>query len=177
MVIQMIRFIKRMFPFLTGYPNRKGGILLKLQDVMSTDLEYVSTKDNLYEAACLMRDHNIGLIPVVDQGKLVGVVTDRDIVVRGVAERRPNSLEVGKVMSSTLVKGFPEMSVGEAEELMAQAQVRRLPVVDHENRLVGIVSLGDLALRARKNVTHAVSEISETHDPTSSNDLQSSSFH
>lgn len=150
---------------------------MNIQDVMSTDLEYVSIEDNLYEAACLMRDHNIGMIPVVDEGKLVGVVTDRDLVVRGMAERRPNSLEVGKVMSKVLVKGFPDMSVEEAEKLMAEAQVRRLPVVDHENRLIGVISLGDLALRADKNVSHAISKISETHDSTSSNDLQSFPIH
>lgn len=152
---------------------------MKLKDIMSTDLEYVSIDDNIFEAACLMRDHNIGLIPVVDQRKLVGVVTDRDLVVRGIAERRPNSLEVGKVMSSVLVKGFPDMSVEEAITIMQDAQVRRLPVVDQADHLVGVVSLGDIALKnsQKEMVSQAFSEISETHNPNASNDIQSSPVH
>lgn len=153
----------------------KGGFSLQLKDIMSTDIEYLSREDNIYEAACLMRDHNIGMIPVVHEGRLMGVVTDRDIVVRGVAERRPNSLEVGKIMSRVLVKGKPQMSTEEAAKMMADAQVRRLPIVDEQDRLVGIISLGDLAKHdADRTVLHTISEISETHDPTASNDIQPS---
>lgn len=152
---------------------------MQLKNFMSTDLEYLSAHDNMYEAACLMRDHNIGMIPVVDQNKLVGVVTDRDIVIRGVAERRPNSLEVGKIMSSVLVKGTPEMSVDEAAKVMADAQVRRLPIVDQNDRLVGIISLGDMAQKqsTTADISQIVSEISETHNPHASNDLQSPQMH
>lgn len=149
---------------------------MKLKDVMSTDLEYVTVHDNLYEAACLMRDHNIGLVPVVDQKKkLVGVVTDRDLVVRGIAERRPNSLEVGKVMSSVLVKGSPDMTVEEAIQQMQDAQVRRLPVVNPEDQLVGIVTLGDLAKKKPKEkmISQTLSKISEDRNPYASNDIQS----
>lgn len=152
---------------------------MKLKDIMSTDLEYVSVDDSIFEAACLMRDHNIGLIPVVDQKELVGVVTDRDLVIRGIAERRPNSLEVGKVMSSVLVKGFPDMSIEEAINRMQDAQVRRLPVVDQAGHLVGIVSLGDIALKnpEKQAVSQALQEISETHNPNASNDLQTPPVH
>lgn len=153
---------------------------MKIQDIMSTDLEYLSVNDNLFEAACLMRDHNIGLIPVVDaQKKLVGVVTDRDLVVRGIAERRPNSLEVGKIMSSVLVKASPDMSIDEAVQVMEESQVRRLPVVDNEDYLVGVVTLGDIALKdsREKMVSKALSKISETRNPYASNDIQPPSVH
>ena len=149
---------------------------MQLKDLMVTDLEYVSVNDNLYEAACLMRDHNIGLLPVVDEErKLVGVVTDRDLVIRGIAERRPNSLEIGKVMSSVLVKASPETTVEEAIQLMQDAQVRRLPVVNEDDQLVGIVSLGDIALRNPKQemVSKTLSKISETRNPYASNHIQS----
>lgn len=149
---------------------------MKLKEIMSTDLEYMTVDDNLYEAACLMRDHNIGMIPVVDhEGKLVGVVTDRDLVIRGIAERRPNSLEIGKVMSSVLVKGSPEMTVDEAIRQMQEAQVRRLPIVDQQDRLVGIVSLGDLALKAPQDhmLSQTSKKISETRNPYASNHIQS----
>lgn len=149
---------------------------MQLKDLMVTDLEYVSVNDNLYEAACLMRDHNIGLLPVVDEErKLVGVVTDRDLVIRGIAERRPNSLEIGKVMSSVLVKASPETTVEEAIQLMQDAQVRRLPIVNEDDQLVGIVSLGDIALKNPKQemVSRTLSKISESRNPYASNDIQS----
>lgn len=145
----------------------------QLRDIMSTDVAYCSPQDNVYEAASLMKDHNVGMIPVVENGVLKGVVTDRDLVIRGIAERKPNSMTVGQIMSNQLLTGTPDMSIDEAARLMAEAQVRRLPVVEN-NKLVGIVSLGDLAVQGRyeDEAGRALNEISETHNPRVSNDIQ-----
>lgn len=144
----------------------------KLKDIMSTDLAYLSPNDNLFEAATMMRDHNIGMIPVVENGTLKGVVTDRDIVIRGVADKKPNSTTISEIMSSQLVYGTPDMSVDEAARLMADTQVRRLPVIENE-KLVGVVSLGDMAVRQpyQDEASQALNEISETHNPHASNDI------
>jgi CBS domain-containing protein len=151
---------------------------MQVKDLMSTDVAVLSPEDNLYEAACLMRDQNVGAIPIVKQGKLIGMITDRDIVVRGVAEKRPNSLRVDKLMSSYLVQGSPDMRVAEAAQIMGEAQVRRLPIVE-QGRLVGMVSLGDLALHqeSKNEMQQAISEISETHNPQQSNDLPKPPLH
>jgi CBS domain-containing protein len=115
-----------------------------VRDVMSTNVEYCTPVDNVYEVAVKMRDLNVGAIPIVDHGRLIGMITDRDLVVRGIAEKRPGSTQVTEIMSDQLVTVTPDTSVQEAAEQMARHQIRRLPVVEN-GRLVGIVSLGDLA--------------------------------
>ncbi|AEV18585.1 CBS domain protein [Geobacillus thermoleovorans CCB_US3_UF5] len=133
-----------------------------VRDVMSTDVQYCTPLDNLYEAAVKMRDFNVGAIPIVDDGRLVGMITDRDIVVRGMAEKRPGSTAVTEVMSRDLVTLSPDDSVQKAADMMARHQIRRLPVVEN-GRLVGIISLGDLATNrySDERAGRALSEISE----------------
>ncbi|KPD01270.1 Hypoxic response protein 1 [Geobacillus sp. BCO2] len=118
--------------------------------------------DNLYEVAVKMRDFNIGAIPIVDDGRLVGMITDRDMVVRGMAEKHPGSTAVTEVMSRDLVTLSPDDSVQKAADMMARHQIRRLPVVEN-GRLVGIISLGDLATNrySDERAGRALSEISE----------------
>jgi CBS domain-containing protein len=114
-------------------------------------------------AARMMRDEDVGSIPVTDEGSLAGIITDRDIAVRVVAEGiDPETATVGEFMSSNIITGHPEMSIEEAARLMGREQIRRLPVLDR-NRLVGIVSLGDLALEtpADEEVEEALEEISQ----------------
>ncbi|MGA8944085.1 MAG: CBS domain-containing protein [Thermoactinomyces sp.] len=144
-----------------------------LRDIMSTNVYSVTPQDNVYEVAERMRQSNIGMMPVVDNGQLVGVVTDRDLVTRGIANKMPGSSSVADIMSTNLVYGTPDMSVDEAARLMAEAQVRRLPVVEN-NRVVGVVSIGDLAVREpyQDEAGQALNKISETHNPNASNDLQ-----
>ena len=136
----------------------------KVQDVMSTDVQFCTPLDNVYEVAVKMKDYDIGAVPICEDGVLLGIITDRDIALRGVADKHPGSTKVTDIMSSNLVKIPQTMSVEEAAELMAKEQVRRLPVVEGD-KLVGIVSLGDLAVRKRysDNVSKALSEISECH--------------
>jgi CBS domain-containing protein len=109
-----------------------------------------------------MKDLNVGAIPIVENNQLVGMITDRDLVVRGIAEKHAGSNPVTNVMSDNLVTITPEASVEEAAHLMAQHQVRRLPVVEH-GQLIGILALGDLAVdqMSDDSAGDALSDISE----------------
>lgn len=121
---------------------------MKLEDVMSHQVLTVSADSTATDAARTMHRHNIGALPVVSHGHMVGIVTDRDIVMRGVAAGKdPNGLPVSQVMSQPVVCGSPNMDVSQATHLMAEKQVRRLPVV-HDGQLVGFVSLGDIAIHS-----------------------------
>ncbi len=135
-----------------------------IREIMTDDVECCSLLDNVYEAAVKMKELNVGAIPIVDQGKLVGMITDRDIVIRGVAEKRPASSKVETVMSKQLISITPDASTQEAARLMADNQIRRLPVVEGD-QLVGIVSLGDFAVREMTDdqAKAALSEISEAN--------------
>lgn len=120
-------------------------------DVMSRGVKTVLPEQTLREVARLMREENVGIVPVTDaQGRLLGVVTDRDLVVRAVSEDRlPSQVRVADIMSSEdLEVATPDDSVHELIELMGRKQVRRIPVVERDNRLVGIVAMGDIATRA-----------------------------
>lgn len=118
-----------------------------LREIMTKDVATVTLKDNVYEVACKMRDWNVGSIPVVDEKEdVIGVITDRDIVIRGLAEKREGSAATELVMTRDIVLGQPGMTVNEAAQIMAKHQIRRLPVVDNR-KLVGIVALADMAVR------------------------------
>lgn len=135
----------------------------QIKDVMSQPTATLTTQDNVYEAAVLMKQYNVGFIPVLEQDRVVGLLTDRDIVVRGIAEKKPNSSRIRHVMTEQLITISPDQSIDEAADLMAEHQIRRLLVVD-DGKLVGIVSLGDLAVRTplMDEASHALSEISES---------------
>lgn len=135
-----------------------------IREIMTTDVETCSLLDNVFEVAVKMKENNVGAIPIVDGEKLVGMITDRDIVIRGIAEKKPPSSKVEVVMSDHLVTITPDTSTEEAAKLMADHQIRRLPIVEGD-RLVGIVALGDLAVEPKfdNKAEIALSEISE-HD-------------
>ncbi|QTM99308.1 CBS domain-containing protein [Sediminibacillus dalangtanensis] len=135
----------------------------KLREVMTTDLSVCSADDTLTEAAKIMTDHNVGAVPVCGTNReLLGMITDRDLVVRGLAREKSPSTKISDVMSGKLYSVAPDTSVQEASSLMAEKQIRRLPVVEN-GKLAGIVSLGDLALEEKSNLAagHALEEISE----------------
>ncbi|MBM7659493.1 CBS domain-containing protein [Bacillus mesophilus] len=138
-----------------------------VRDVMTTNVEYCTPLDNVYEVAVKMKDLNVGAIPICEDEKLIGMITDRDLVIRGYAEKRSGSFEVTGVMSSDLTTVKPETTLEEATRIMAEKQIRRLPVVDN-GHLVGIVALGDLAVNqmSDERAGHALSEISEPAHPT-----------
>jgi CBS domain-containing protein len=123
---------------------------MKIRDVMTPNPRTVSPNDTIQAAAQIMQAEDTGAVPVVTDGRVLAVVTDRDIVVRVVAEGGSYSSPVGNIATKSVVCATPEMSTGEASELMSEHQIRRLPVVEND-RLVGIVSLGDLAVKEGKD--------------------------
>ncbi|HEX5129711.1 MAG TPA: CBS domain-containing protein [Usitatibacter sp.] len=119
---------------------------MKISDVMTPNPKTVAPGDDLQMAARIMRDEDAGSVPVVEDGRVIGLVTDRDIVIRAVADG-DFDCTVEDICSDDVVCVRPEQSTAEAAELMSEHQIRRLPVVDDDDRLMGIVSLGDLAVK------------------------------
>ena len=121
---------------------------MKISDVMSTNVAEVGPRDTLQTAAAKMAEINVGSLPVTDQGRLVGVITDRDIAVRAVANGSAADAAVESAMSKGAVTVSADTPVQEAAELMRDKQIRRLYVVDGDS-LKGVASLGDFALEAK----------------------------
>jgi len=128
----------------------------KVRDFMTPDVTTISSASNLMEAAKLMRDCDVGVLPVVDGDRITGVVTDRDIVVRGVAAGKADAT-VASVLTGNIVCLRPDDDARDAEQRMAEYNVRRLPVVE-SGKLVGIVSVGDLAVRTDEKLAGKVME-------------------
>ena len=121
---------------------------MKLKDVMTMRVETVGPESTLREASEKMSSLNIGALPVCEDDRVVGIVTDRDITVRGLARgSNPDTSKVSEIMTRDVVCGFEEQSVKEAASIMEEKQIRRLPVLDRYQRIIGIVSLGDLAVK------------------------------
>jgi CBS domain-containing protein len=122
---------------------------MQLKEIMTPGVEVVTPEATIQEAAEKMRHLDIGPLPVCDGDRLVGLLTDRDITVRAVAEgRNPTTTQVRDVMTPEVVYGYDDQDSQDAARLMEQYQIRRLPVLNHDKRLVGMVSLGDLAVHA-----------------------------
>ena len=135
----------------------------RIRDLMTVLPRTVSLGDSIVEAAKLMRGEDAGIAPIVDGERLVGVVTDRDIAVRVVAAGRdPNETKVEEIASLTLVTIDPDQGLDEALRLMAAHRVWRLPVVEEDGKLVGIVAQEDVARHAAFNgAGDVVAQISE----------------
>jgi len=135
----------------------------QIKELMTVRPRTVKQGDSVVEAAKLMKGEDTGIAPIVDGDRLVGVVTDRDIAIRVVAEGRdPQSTKVEEIASQNLVTIDPQQELDEALRLMAQHQVRRLPVVEEDGKLVGIVAQADVARHAAPERTgEVVEEISE----------------
>lgn len=126
-----------------------GGNVLHLRDVMSRDPAFVSPDETIQRAAQLMDELNVGALPVCDGRRLTGMITDRDITIRCTAAgKAPDQATVNEAMSAGTQWAKEDDDVDAAREMMAERQIRRLPVVDANDQLVGIVSLGDLATKA-----------------------------
>lgn len=136
---------------------------MKVKDIMTKDVAYINPDSNVVEAAQLMQKHNVGSIPVCDQNGIIGIVTDRDIIVRNIAHGKdPHSTPVRDVMTGQVITAAPDMEVDAATKLMAEKQIRRVPVVDN-NMIIGMLALGDVATDNRFNMeaSEALSEISK----------------
>jgi CBS domain-containing protein len=118
-----------------------------VKDIMTRGCECIAPDNTLEQAAQRMRSLDVGPLPVCDNDRLAGMVTDRDIVVRGVAEGcDTRQTRVRDVMTPDLTYCFEDQDVEEATQLMKRQQIRRLPVLNHDKRLVGMLSLGDVAV-------------------------------
>jgi CBS domain-containing protein len=136
---------------------------------MTRGVECVRPDANLQEAAAKMKSLDVGTLPVCDNDRLVGMITDRDITVRATAEgEAPADIRVRDIMTPEVIYCFEGALVGEAARLMEQKQVRRLVVLNNDKRLVGIVSLGDLAVETGDEllVGAALEGVSEPNRPT-----------
>jgi CBS domain-containing protein len=134
-----------------------------VHDVMTSNPTTVVADNPVVEAARIMKEKDVGIVPVVEGGRLVGTVTDRDIAVRVVAEGKdPQSVRVREIASTDVVTVDPQQDLDEALRLMASHQVRRLPVVEEGGKLVGIVAQADVAREANdKQTGELVEEISQ----------------
>lgn len=122
---------------------------MKIREVMTPDAQCVRPDETLVDAASLMRQLDVGVLPVCDGGQVVGILTDRDITIRAVADaRHPATTMVREVMSPGTFVVYEDQEVEEAILLMEQHQIRRAPVMNREENLVGIITLGDIAVDA-----------------------------
>jgi CBS domain-containing protein len=137
--------------------------MLKIKECMSRDVDIVNPADSIRHAAELMARDDIGAVPVGENDRLVGMITDRDIAVRAVARgKHPDQTKVGEVMTQDIKYCFEDEAVDRAADSMAEQQIRRLPVVNREKRLVGIISLGDIATQHKpQKAGEALSGVSQ----------------
>ncbi len=139
---------------------------MKIREIMTAEVATASPDTTLEEIATIMKDEDTGVVPVVDGDSLIGLITDRDIVIRCIAAGKdPSEATADEVLSEDLETVEPDQDVEEASRLMAQKQIRRLPVVE-DGRLVGMVSLGDIAVKAgEEKAADALEEVSHGVKP------------
>ncbi|XOQ47342.1 MAG: Hypoxic response protein 1 [Eubacteriales bacterium] len=136
---------------------------MKVKEIMSKKVASLDSEDSVERAAQLMKQYDVGSIPVCSRNQVVGIVTDRDIAVRTIAEGKDSKQEkVSAIMSSNPVVGSPDMDVHDAAQIMSTNQIRRLPIVENNN-LVGIVALGDISVEPelQDNAEQALHNISQ----------------
>lgn len=145
----------------------KGNTMPLVRDLMTRGVRTLSPDDSVLFAAQAMAEMDVGAIPVCDGQRLVGVVTDRDLTIRSLAQGRdPENTRLNQVMSPDVQWCYEEQSVEEAAQLMREAQIRRLPIVDHDRKLVGMLSLGDLAAKGgEEEASDALKDISTPSEP------------
>lgn len=120
---------------------------MEISKIMSLEVQCISPDATLLDAARILRDRDIGSLPVCEDDRLVGIVTDRDITVRGIADEcPPDRTSVRDIMTAGIIYVYADQDVAAAASLMEEKQIRRLPVLSRQQRVVGIVALGDIAL-------------------------------
>lgn len=134
-----------------------------LKDLMSPDVQFVSPEMTIGDAARKMRDGDFGMLPVAEDDRLIGAISDRDIAIRAVAKGLGADTKIRDVMSDGIAWAYDDDSVEQAAKIMSERQVRRLPVVNRDKRLVGIVALGDFAVESSeiRPAAQALTEISK----------------
>ncbi len=139
---------------------------MEIREVMTSKVQVCRPSDGIQVAAMKMKDYDIGAIPIVENDqRVVGILTDRDIVIRGLIDPKFNvsTMTCRELMTSDVISVYADADVHEVANLMAEQQIRRLPIVDNQNRLVGICSIGDLAVEHifMDEVGQALSDISK----------------
>lgn len=144
---------------------------MKAKDIMTDNVSTVTADSSVNDAAGIMRELNVGSVPICDnQNQPIGIVTDRDIVLRNIASGGNGAIPVKEVMTANIIYGTPDMDIDEAARLMSKKQIRRLPIVENK-KVIGIVSLGDLAVEAKSDMeaSKALSTISIPSKPNKRN--------
>jgi CBS domain-containing protein len=141
----------------TGSYTRK-----RCREIMTSEVVTASPDMSIREAASIMRDSDVGALPVVEGGRLAGIVTDRDIVIRAVADSKSGDTPIGEVASRELHTVGPDDFVFEAVRIMGEKQVRRIPVVEADGSLAGIIAMADVALQMEdeREIAETLEEIS-----------------
>lgn len=135
----------------------------QLKDLMSRDVKVISPEMTIQDAAQTMSEGDFGMMPVGEDDRMIGTISDRDIAIFAVAEGKGPDTKIREVMSDGIAWAYEDDSVEKAAKIMSEWQVRRLPVVNRDKRLVGIVALGDFAVESSeiKPAAQALSEISK----------------
>jgi CBS domain-containing protein len=157
------------FAFRLG--NSKGGMQMQVKDVMTPDVELARPNQTIRQAALLMSKIDCGALPVADKDSLVGMITDRDIAIRAIAAGKGPKTTVKEIMSSEVLYCFEDQDLEEVARNISDIKVRRLPVVNRDKRLVGILSLGDMSVKAdgsdaAADALKAISEPGGEHSQT-----------
>lgn len=139
--------------------------MTQLRELMTRDVKVITPDMTIGDAAKKMREGNFGMMPVGENDRMIGTISDRDIVIRAVAEGMDFSTKVRDVMSKGIAWAYEDETVEEAAKIMSERQVRRLPVVNRDKRLVGIVALGDIAVE-RSEIEPAAEALSEISKPS-----------
>ena len=134
---------------------------MKVKDCMTKDVKLMSPNQSICDAAKVMAECDAGALPVGENDRLVGMITDRDIAIRAVAENKSPETPVSEVMSREILYCFEDESIDHVADNMGEQQIRRLPVLSREKRLVGIVSIGDLAHAKASKAGKAMAEITK----------------
>jgi CBS domain-containing protein len=138
---------------------------MQINDIMTQYVEVISPEISIQEAAKQMRSLDVGVLPVCNGDRLVGMLTDRDLTIRAVANGRdPKTTTVEEAMTAEVAYCFEDQDTEEAERVMEKHQIRRLAVLARDKRLVGIVSLGDLAIKDDEN--HAATTLERVSEPS-----------
>jgi CBS domain-containing protein len=134
---------------------------MKVQEIMTTNVECIAPDTTIQEAAERMKSLDVGFLPICEKDRLIGTVTDRDIVIRGIAENRNNQTSARTVMTSDVFYCFEKDDVEKCAEHMKEKDVRRILVLDKNKRLVGVVSLGDISKAQAEAAAETLKDIAE----------------
>ncbi|MED3873088.1 CBS domain-containing protein [Priestia megaterium] len=139
---------------------------MNITEVMTSNVETCNLKSSCGEVATMMKRIDVGIIPICEDDKLIGLITDRDLVVNGLANNFSANTQISEMITTDVITGTKHMSVEQAAEIMSQYQIRRLPIVE-DGKLIGMVSLGDLAVSnaSNKKAGKALEDISLPAEP------------